>query len=197
MEKMILAETPIASSCDTETLDFDTLVSTHGRFVLNIAYSVLRNSEDAEDVVQETFFRAFRSGGLDKIKHMRAWLGRIAWRLALNRRRRRSGSQLRVESDDILRTLPSHETGAEELLIRQERANLLEHILLSLPRDLRETFLLLAVEGITSRDAAEIIGIPDSSVRDRLYRSRKLMKEKLAALVEKSHERRRTGKGIG
>jgi RNA polymerase sigma-70 factor, ECF subfamily len=189
MEKMILAEMPVASSCDMQTLDFDTLVYAHGRFLLNIAYSVLRNSEDAEDVVQETFFRAFRSGGLDKIEHMRAWLGRIAWHLALNRRRQRSGSQLRVESDDILRTLPSHETGAEELLIRQERANLLEHILLSLPRDLRETFLLLAVEGITSRDAAEIIGIPDSSVRDRLYRSRKLMKEKLAALVEKSHER--------
>jgi DNA-directed RNA polymerase specialized sigma24 family protein len=81
MEKMILAEMPLASSCDTETLDFDTLVYTHGRFVLNIAYSVLRNSEDAEDLVQETFFRAFRSGDLGKVTHIRAWLGRIAWKL--------------------------------------------------------------------------------------------------------------------
>jgi RNA polymerase sigma-70 factor, ECF subfamily len=188
MEKMILAEMPVASSCDTETLDFDTLVYAHGRFVLNIAYSVLRNSEDAEDVVQETFFRAFRSGSLEKIEHMRAWLGRIAWRLALNRVRSRSGSQQRVQSDEWLRTLPSQETGAEELLIRKEREALLERVLLSLPRDLKETFVLLTVEEMTSRNAAEIMGIPESSVRNRLLRARKLVKEKLAALMEESNE---------
>jgi RNA polymerase sigma-70 factor, ECF subfamily len=189
MEKMILVEMPIASSHDTEALDFKTLVYAHGRFVLNIAYSVLRNSEDAEDVVQETFFRAFRSGDLDKIEHIRAWLGRIAWRLALNRARSRSGKQQTVQSEDLLRTMPSREAGAEELLIGRERAILLGRVLLSLPRDLRETFVLLAVEEMTSRSAAEILRIPESSVRNRLLRARVLIKEKLAALMEESNER--------
>jgi len=188
MEKMILADTPIASSCDEETLDFDALVYAHGRFVLNIAYSVLRNPEDAEDIAQETFFGAFRVGDLRNIKHMRAWLGRIAWRLALNRARNRSGDQRTIRSVDLIRTLAAREKGAEELLIRKERAVLLERVLMSLPRDLRETFVLLTVEEMTSQSAAEILGIPESSVRNRLFRARKVMKEKLAALVEGSDE---------
>jgi len=191
MERMILAEMPIASSIDTDTLDFETLVYAHGRFVLNVAYAVLRNSEDAEDVAQETFFRAFCSGNLANVEHMRAWLGRIAWRLALNRRRRHSGSRQAIESDEVLRTMPSQAAGAEELLIRKERGVLLERLLSSLPSDLRETFVLLTVEEMTSHNAGEILGISESSVRNRLFRVRKLMKEKLAILMERSNESRR------
>ena len=184
MEKVILAETPLAVSTP---VDFDALVHMHGRFVLNIAYTVLRNSEDAEDIAQETFFRAFRSGKLDKIERMQAWLLRIAWRLALNRLRRRSGIRQKVQTEEFLRTLPSHETGAEEL-IKKERAVLLERLLGSLPRNLRETFVLLTVKDMTSRGAAEILGISESSVRDRLFRARKLLKEKLGAWMEDHNE---------
>jgi RNA polymerase sigma-70 factor, ECF subfamily len=189
MERMILADTPVASSCDADILNFDALVLAHGRFVLNIAYSVVRNPQDAEDIAQETFFRAFRAGDLSKIEHMRAWLGRIAWRLALNCARNRSEDRRNIRSEDLLRTLPAAETAAEEILIRKERAALLERVLLSLPRDLRETFALLTVEGMTSQSAAEILGIPDGSVRDRLSRARKVIKEKLTALAEANNER--------
>jgi RNA polymerase sigma-70 factor, ECF subfamily len=188
MEKMVLVEMPVVSSCDTDTLDFDTLVYTYGHFVMSIAYAVVRNSEDAEDVTQATFFRAFRTGNLGNIEHMKAWLGRIAWRLALNRSRNRSRDQHKVQSDELLRTFHARETGADELLVRKERMALLDRILLSLPRDLRETFVLLTVEEMTSRSAAEILDIPESSVRNRLFRARGLIKEKLAALMEESNE---------
>ena len=188
MEKVNLSEMPAVSSSAADTLDFDALVFAHGRFVVSVAYSVVRNSEDAEDVAQETFFRAFRAGDLGKVEHMRAWLGRIAWRLALSRSRNQSRDQRRIHSDELLRTLPSQEAGAEELLIRKERGALLERILQSLPCDLRETFVLLAVDEMTSRSAAEILGIPESSVRNRLFRARGLIKEKLAALMEESNE---------
>jgi RNA polymerase sigma-70 factor, ECF subfamily len=188
MEKLILAQATVASSCETETVDFDALVHAHGHFVLNIAYSVLRNLEDAEDIVQETFFKAFRSGNLDRIEHMRSWLGCIAWRLAVNRIRSHPAKQSKIQSGDLLRTMPSRDTGAEELLIRKERGALLERILQTIPRELRETFALLTVEEMTSRNAAEILGIPESSVRNRFLRARTLIKEKLAALMEESHE---------
>ncbi|MDR0843462.1 MAG: sigma-70 family RNA polymerase sigma factor, partial [Acidobacteriota bacterium] len=77
------------------------------------------------------------------------------------------------------------DVGAEELLMRRERASLLDGALQSLPRELRETFILLAAEEMTSRDAAEILGIPESSVRNRLFRARKQIKEKLAVLLGK------------
>ncbi len=185
MEKLILAETPVARSA---TLDFDSLVHTHGRYILNIAYAVLRNPEDAEDIAQETFFRAFRSGDLGKVERMHAWLGRIAWRLAINRLHQRSGIQRRVQPEDFLRTLPAPGTGADELLIRKEREVLLERLLTSLPRDLREAFVLLTVDEMTSRNAAEILGVSESSVRDRLSRARKLLKEKLGSLMESSND---------
>jgi len=183
-----LAEMPIVSSCDDNVLDFDTLVCTYGRFVMSVAYAVVRNPEDAEDVAQETFFRAFRTGNLGNIEHMKAWLGRIAWRLALSRSRNRSRDQQKVQSDELLRTFPAQETGAEELLIQKERMALLDRVLLSLPRDLRETFILLTIEEMTSKDAAEILCIPESSVRNRLFRARGLIKEKLAALMEEHNE---------
>lgn len=184
----MLAEMPVASSCDADILDFDVIVNAHGRFVFNIAYSVLRNMEDAEDIAQETFFRAFRSGNTAKVEHMRPWLGRIAWNLTLNRSRNRSRDLRNIRTEDVLRTLPGPESNAEELLIRKERAILLERILSSLPRELRETFALLTVEGMTSKSAAQILGIAESSVRDRHSRARKVIKEKLAALTEGSHE---------
>ena len=188
MEKMVLVEMPIKSSCDNDTLDFDALIYTYGHFVMNVAYAVVRNSEDAEDVAQETFFRAFRTGNLGNIENMKAWLGRVAWRLALNRYRNRSRDQQKIQSDELLRTFPARETGADELLVRKEMVTLLDRILLSLPRDLRETFVLLTVEEMTSRSAAHILDIPESSVRNRLFRARGLIKEKLAALMEESNE---------
>ena len=144
-----MVDIPVESSYGTDTLDFDALVHTYGKFVISVAYTVVRNSEDAEDVAQETFFRAFRFGNLEKIEHMKAWLGRIAWRLALNKSRRRLREQRKVQSDMFLRTLPARETGTEELLIRKERIALLDSILMSLPRDLRETFVLLTIEEMT------------------------------------------------
>jgi RNA polymerase sigma-70 factor (ECF subfamily) len=79
------------------------------------------------------------------------------------------------------------EPGAEELLLRKERAALLARLLQSLPRDLRETFVLLTVDGMTSPVAAEVLRISESSVRDRMFRARKLLKEKLSVLMEQYH----------
>ena len=187
MEKMILAEM-LASSHEPGSVDFNALVYAHARFLINIAYGILRNPEDAEDVAQEAFLKAFRAGGLEKVENMRAWLGRITWRLALNRLRQKSGTQKKISSEDLLRTLPSREKGAEEVLIRKEREMLLERLLRSLPQDLWDTYLLLTIEGMTSRSAAAILGISESSVRDRVSRARNMMKEKLAALMEGSNE---------
>jgi len=184
MERAILAETPLTQS---GAVDFDTLVQAYGRLVLNIAYAVLRNAEDAEDIVQETFFRAFRSREIDKVERIQGWLSCIAWRLALNRLKKRSKVDRTVQLEELIRTLPVQEPGAEELLLKKERETLLERLLPSLPTELRETFVLLTVDGMTSPVAAEVLGISESSVRDRMFRVRKLLKEKLSALMEQYH----------
>jgi RNA polymerase sigma-70 factor (ECF subfamily) len=181
MEKVILAETPLTRAA---AVDFEALVNAHARFVFKIAFSIVRNAEDAEDVVQETFFRAFRSGDVNKVERMRAWLARIAWRLAVDRIRRRSTNRRDERSEDLLLLLPANAVGAEEALLNAERQALLERLLRALPHDLRETLQLATVEGMTSAEVAELLGIEESSVRTRVSRARKQLKERLAAMME-------------
>ena len=181
MEKVILAETPLTCA---GAVDLEALVQAHARFVFKVAFAVLRNAEDAEEIVQDTFFRAFRSGEAARIERMRAWLARIAWRLAIDRLRQRGGHRRQRESEDLLRLQPTFRPGAEEALLRGERVALLERLLPALPRDLMEAIQLSTVEGMTSAEIAEVLGILESSVRTRLARARKLLKVKLAALME-------------
>lgn len=181
MEKVVVAETPLTCA---GAVDFEALVGAHARFVFKIAFAILRNAEDAEDVVQETFFRAYRSGQAAGVTRMRAWLARIAWRLAVDRVRHRSRKQRRNESEHLLQNLPAAGPGAEESLLHGERLVLLGHLLDGLPRALRESLLLSTVEGMSSAEVAEVLDIPESSVRNRVSRARKHLKEKLAALME-------------
>jgi RNA polymerase sigma-70 factor (ECF subfamily) len=184
MEKVILAETPLTSA---GAVDFEALVHAHARFVFKVAYAVLRQAEDAEDVVQETFFRAYRSGEAEKVVRMRSWLARIAWRIAIDRVRRGRGNRGKVEGEDVLQSVPASSPGAEESLLHGEKLALLERLLPALSRNLRKTLQLSTVEGMTSAEVAEVLRIPESSVRNRLSRARKLLKAKLTALTEGSY----------
>jgi RNA polymerase sigma-70 factor (ECF subfamily) len=184
MEKVILADSPLARA---GAVDFEALVHLHARFVFKVAFAVLRNAEDAEDVVQETFFRAYRSGQAGRVERIRSWLARIAWRLALNRKSQRARRREDADSSGTLHALPSIRPGAEELLLQGEKTSLLERLMQSLPGDFRELIGLTTIEGMTTAEASEILDIPESSVRTRLSRARQLLKVKLAALTEGSY----------
>ncbi len=184
MEKVIVADTPLACA---GAVDFEALVHAHARFVFKVAFAILRNCEDAEDVVQETFLRAFRSGEAGAIDRMRAWLARIAWRLAVDRVRKRRRN-VETKAGEILLKHPSGHPGAEQALLEAERTALLDRLIRGLPDDFRAPLQLSTVEGMTSAEIAEILGILESSVRTRLSRARKLLKEKLAALMEGGYE---------
>src|SRR6478609_1197139 len=65
---------------------FAALVTRQSRFVFRIAYALLRNTHDAEDAVQETFLKLYRSGAWEEMRDERAFLARTAWRVAVDRR---------------------------------------------------------------------------------------------------------------
>jgi len=184
MEKVILAETRLTCA---GAVDFEALVQAHAGFVFRVAFAVLRQAEDAEDVVQETFFRAFRSGEAGRIMRMRPWLARIAWRLAVDGVRRATARRCTDESENHLLAMPARGIGADESLMQGERMALLDRLVRALPRHLREALQLSAVDGMTSMEAAEVLGIPESSVRNRVAQARQILKEKLAALTEGSY----------
>ena len=154
---------------------FETCVREHGQMVFRIAFSVLHNEQDAEDAAQETFLRALRSGKLKDVKDSRAWLAKIAWRIALDLRRPEAVAM------DAITEPASVGLDAENALLREERAQILQELIASLPRDLRDVVTLSAVQELSGADVAEILAIPEASVRGRMYRAKELMKEKLQA----------------
>ncbi|HWA94672.1 MAG TPA: RNA polymerase sigma factor [Terracidiphilus sp.] len=156
------------------------LVDEYSGTLYRVAYSVLHNTTDAEDAVQEAFLRVLRHRDtLHEVRDHRVWLIRIVWNIVLDRKRR---AKTRPETDDIAdmaRVLPAEGLSAEE---RAAAAQHHTHVLKQvdkLPAKEREVLLLSAFEELSSVEIASVLGITESSVRSRLFRARNLMAEML------------------
>lgn len=151
---------------------FEGLVIRQSRFVFRVAYAVLRNAPDAEDVVQETFLKLYRSGKWKGVDDERAFLARVAWRMAVTRLPKR-----RAESPDP-ETLSSG-MNPEQTAIASDGESTIHRLIDSLPDDLRVPLVLSGIEGWNSPEIARIIGIPEGTVRTRLLRARGIVKQKM------------------
>lgn len=177
-------DAPPAESDEMKTAatDIESVVREHARFVFKLAYSMLRNVEDAEDAVQETFLRVHRSGELPEVREIKAWLARIAWRVALDRIQQRPKAELEALTEAGFQPR-AEEASAEQLLARQEQAALLHRLIATLPEELRHPLVLSTVQEMSSVEIGKVLGIPEASVRTRLFRARRQLKEKLSAWV--------------
>jgi RNA polymerase sigma-70 factor, ECF subfamily len=156
------------------------LVDEYSGTLYRVAFSVLRNSADSEDAVQEAFLRVLRHrNALGEVRDHRVWLIRIVWNVVLDRKRR---AKTRPETDDVTelaRVLPANGLSAEEIAsATQHHAQVLSCVE-SLPAKEREVLLLSAFEELSSVEIAGVLRITESSVRSRLFRARNLMAEML------------------
>jgi RNA polymerase sigma-70 factor (ECF subfamily) len=157
-------------------------VRQHARLVYRIAYSVLRNDAEAEDATQETFLRALRYGKkMAGIHDQKAWLARIAWRVAVERRKRVATATAKTE--EVGETLVSLNHGADRILLENERNAALEQLIASLPSPLRDALVLSTLEEIAPREVAAMLGISEAAVRSRSFRAREILRGKLLALA--------------
>jgi RNA polymerase sigma-70 factor, ECF subfamily len=155
---------------------FAARVAENQRRVFHIAYGILGNRADAEDVSQETFLRAYQKlSSLRESEKFRAWVNRISFRLALNRQR---GGRRRLTRETAWHT---HGTGepmnglqnAEERVLVERLRNEIE----GLPEKLRRALQLSIVEDMDAADVGVVLGIPAGTVRSRLHAARKLLLE--------------------
>lgn len=181
--QVILGGTLVAASAGEDALE--AAVREHARLLYRVAYSVLRNHHDAEDATQEAFVKVLRYGQkLTRVRDPRTWLTRIAWRVAIDRRKKRPDLAL----DDVsVCKLPSSLIAADQMAINSEITALLERLIVALPRQLRDAVLLATVEEMSPADMAEVLEIPESAVRSRLFRAREILREKLSAILAKKH----------
>ncbi|MGB0036100.1 MAG: RNA polymerase sigma factor [Candidatus Acidiferrales bacterium] len=161
--------------------EFEQRLSDCPTLAYRVALGVLRNTAEAEDVAQEAMLRAYRNfHRLRDREAFRAWLVRTAWRLALDRIRaagRRERRELALIND-----LP--EITAESAAASREFESHIARALDELPEKMRIVMVLAAIEGYNTREVAKLLGIPEGTVKSRLFHARKQLAESLEWLVK-------------
>lgn len=159
---------------------FEMLVYAYERLLFSIAYRMLGNRFDAEDVVQEAFVKIYQN--LESCYHIdvfKAWASTIVTRLSIDELRRRNAKKelsldafIETEDGQINREFPSDEARPQEELIQKESLENIEKALLMLSEEQREVVVLRDVVGLPYEEIAENMGIKIGTVKSRLYRGR-------------------------
>lgn len=174
-----------------ETAAFAKLMRRHNRTLFRAARAILRDDAEAEDALQEAYLQAYRAIGTYRgDAKLSTWLARIVANEALMRLRKRERraeivplqpsarpEELDIPDTDMPKTPEDH---AERAQMRR----LLEAQIDSLPGDYRAVFVLRAVEEMTVQETAAVLGIPEATVRSRLFRARSLLREALASKID-------------
>jgi RNA polymerase sigma-70 factor, ECF subfamily len=171
-----------------ETALFEVLMRRHNQRLFRAARAIVRDDDEAEDVMQEAYVQAFtklsRFEGRSKFS---TWLTRIAIHEALARVRKRR-PEVDADAEPMLSDMPS----PEDVACNVELAGLLEPLVDALPEAFRVVFVLRAAEGLSSVECAECLGIPEETVRTRFFRARRMLQleieQKLLASGAKLYE---------
>lgn len=182
------AEKALAHEAEQASLfrEFEERLAECGPLAYRVARAVLRNDADAEDVAQEALFRAYRR--FERLRdrtRFRAWLVRIAFRLALDRAR----SAKRRELRETLWSRQAPQSSTADAAASGEFQTHLHRALEELPDKHRMVLLLAAMDGHTLEEVAEMTGAPLGTVKSRLFFARKRLAEKLRCHVKITENR--------
>jgi RNA polymerase sigma-70 factor, ECF subfamily len=162
--------------------EFEARLVESSTLAYRVAFGVLRHREDAEDVAQDAFAKAYRRfHQLRDRARFRAWLVRMTWRMALDRQRanrRRASRELVVEVD-----LPA---GTGDSILTRERAERLWVAIDTLPEKLRLVVVLAGIEGHDMKEVAALLDVPEGTVKSRLFVARKHLREQLSWMAAKT-----------
>jgi RNA polymerase sigma-70 factor (ECF subfamily) len=157
--------------------EFEARLVESSTLAVRVAYSVLHHREDAEDIAQEAFARAYRSfAQLRDRDRFRSWLVRMTWRLAINRwraDRRRSARELAHARTS------APESTTEQAVDERRRAAELWRAIDGLPEKLRIVIVLASIEGHDLGEVGTLLGLPVGTVKSRLFLARQRLKEQL------------------
>ncbi|HWN37680.1 MAG TPA: RNA polymerase sigma factor [Gammaproteobacteria bacterium] len=175
-----------------EPAAFEALMRRHNRTLFRTARAILRDDAEAEDALQEAYLQAYEAIGNYRAEaKLSTWLARIVANEALMRVRKRTRRAAIVPlqaaaSEDEINEIPDDnmDDSPERSAQRSEMRRLLEVEIDALPDDYRVVFVLRAVEELSVEETAEALGIPQATVRTRLFRARSLLREALASKID-------------
>ena len=164
---------------------FRTLVERHSRRAFQLAYRITGNEQDAEDVVQESFIRAYRQlGRFEARAHFGTWLHRIVVNEALMRLRTRRRKP-ETSIDDLLPSyledghhaeqFPDWSERADDLIEKEQARRTVRACIDQLPDNYREVLMLRDIEELSTEDAARLLSMTPTAVKVRLHRARQAL----------------------
>jgi RNA polymerase sigma-70 factor (ECF subfamily) len=169
---------------------FRTIMQTCNRRLYRIARSIVRNDSEAEDVVQEAYVRAFTH--LENFRgdsSLATWLSRIAMNEALARLRLRRPTvdlathEAHGPEAEIIQFPHTARSDPERTMAQRELLQLVEQATDNLPEAFRVVFITRVIEGMSVEDTAELLGLRPETVKTRLHRARRLVREQLETQI--------------
>jgi len=160
------------------------IVRRHNQRLYRVARAIVRDDTEAEDVLQEAYLRAFRSlTSFRADASLSTWLTRIVANEAIGRLRRKKMPLEALDKIDWIQAevvgMPHFDLDPERMAARSQVRELLERAIDNLPTSFRVVFVLRLVEQLSVKEAASSLGIPEETVKTRLHRAKKLMREQL------------------
>jgi RNA polymerase sigma-70 factor (ECF subfamily) len=182
---------------------YDALVRKYERQVFRIAQHITENREDAEDVMQDAFLKAYQKiNQFQGNSKFSTWLVRIAVNESLMRlRKRRTGKTVSIDEDitteegSVPRDLADWARNPEQNYNQAELAEILRKTIQGLPEGFRIVFVLRDVEGLSTEETAETLGLSVPAVKSRLLRGRLQLRERLSRYFHGKNVLRETGSG--
>ncbi|MDR7416526.1 MAG: sigma-70 family RNA polymerase sigma factor [Armatimonadota bacterium] len=178
-----------------EALHFEAIVHRYGRHVYNIAYRLSGNEADAKDLTQEAFLRVYRA--LPRVEPgvpLEGWLYRIVLNLFIDHLRKRG--RMRTESldvpvttprgDEVERAVPDESSNPEEQVVSPVMDAEIQNALGALAPDLRAVVVLVDIQGFSYEEVASILRVPIGTVKSRLHRARRFLRDRLAPFYRPS-----------
>ncbi|MEZ4900652.1 MAG: sigma-70 family RNA polymerase sigma factor [Spirosomataceae bacterium] len=187
IEELPLADSDASYNDIERTEIFNREFMPHINSMYNFAFRLTMDEDDANDLVQDTYLKAFRFiSSFEQGTNAKAWLFRILKNSFINDYRKRSKEPSKVDYQEVETTYNSEDAAEVDRttdlrvesvqdMIGDEVANALN----SLPIDFRTVIILCDIEGFTYEEMAKILDIPIGTVRSRLHRARNLLKDKL------------------
>ncbi len=164
-------------------MSFEALMLPHLDAAHNLAKWLLRNEQDAQDVVQEAFLRAFRSFNGFHGSNGRAWLLTIVRNTSYTFLKKNRAVDLTTTFDEEIHEAGHESASPAAILERAEHAELIRDAMDKLPTEFREILILRHQEGFSYKEIGELVKIPSGTVMSRLARARAKLKECLAARI--------------
>jgi len=189
---MELSKTAALAYQNEDRKAFDDLVHRYHKQAYNVAYRMTGNHADAEDLTQDTFLKAYRFfANYNRSMPFDNWLYRIMSNIFVDWLRRRPKAHIRSldepvrrEEGEITLDVADAGDGPEALALSSELDAEMQTALNTLPEDFRLTVVLSDIEGLSYEEVSEVMGCSIGTVRSRLHRGRKLLREKLKRYFE-------------